>query len=55
MLNDAASDAERAGGAVGATLGTGVLVFFWVAGAVILGLFALLTRGKTVVVTEETR
>ncbi|WP_406871594.1 hypothetical protein WHT83_14840 [Aminobacter sp. P9b] len=55
LLNEAASDAEKAGGAIGATLGTGMLVFFWVAGAVILGLFAMLSRGKTVVVTEETR
>lgn len=52
-INNAASDAERAGGAIGATLGTGMLVFFWVAGAVILGLFTLLTRGETIVITEE--
>ncbi len=53
LINNAASEAEKAGGAVGATIGTGVLLFFWVAGDVILGLFTLLTRGQTVVITEE--
>lgn len=36
--------ASRAGGALGALLGTGVIVGFWAAGALILGLFVLLTR-----------
>ena len=47
-----ASDAQRAGRNVGATVATGMLVFFWVAGAVILGLFALLTRGRKTIVEE---
>jgi hypothetical protein len=51
MISQASSDAARAGGAVGATIGSGVILFLWVAGANILGLFALLTRGKA---TEET-
>jgi hypothetical protein len=47
------SEAERIGSAIGGTLGTGVLLFFWVAGAVILGLFALLTRGRKTIIEEE--
>lgn len=46
------SDAEMTGMAVGATLATGTILFFWVAGAVIFGLFALLTRGRKIVVEE---
>lgn len=43
-------DAERAGAAIGTFLGASAIIFFWLAGAVILGLFALLTRGKQVIV-----
>ena len=46
------SNAEKAGTVIGATAGTGVLVFVWAAGDIILGLFVLLTRGKTVIVEE---
>jgi hypothetical protein len=49
----AGSEAAKAGAAIGATLGTGMLLFFWVAGAVILGLITMLTRGETIVMTEE--
>ena len=55
QLNQLADEASRAGGAIGATLGTGLIVAFWVAGAVVLGLFTLLTRGKTVIVEERVR
>jgi hypothetical protein len=48
-----ASDAERVGQAIGGTIGTGMLLFFWVAGAIILGLFTLLTRGKVYLIAEE--
>ena len=48
------SEAERAGAAIGTAMGVRVLLFLWVAGTVILGLFVLLTKGKKVVV-EETR
>jgi membrane associated rhomboid family serine protease len=53
MVSGLESDAEKAGGAIGATLGTSMLLFFWVAGAIILGLFTLLTRGRSVYITEE--
>lgn len=49
---DAVSEAEKAGHAIGGALGTGMLIFVWVSGAVILGLFALLTRGRKTVVEE---
>lgn len=45
--------AEQAGHAIGATIGSGVILFFWVAGAVILGLIAMLTRGRKTIITED--
>lgn len=47
LTNSAGSDAEKAGTAIGATLGTGVLMAFWVFGDIILGLFVLFTRPKS--------
>lgn len=52
-LERPASEAGRAGAAIGGTIGTGMIVFFWVAGAVILGLLTILTRGRKVIVEEE--
>ncbi len=49
----AASDAERAGTAIGASLGFGLLMFIWITGAVILGIATLLTRGTKYIVTED--
>jgi hypothetical protein len=46
------TEAERAGAAIGATLGAGVLMVVWACGAVILGLLAILTRGSKTVVEE---
>jgi hypothetical protein len=45
--------AEQAGQAIGGTIGSGVILFFWVAGAVILGLIAMLTRGRKTIITED--
>jgi hypothetical protein len=53
LMNNAGSDAARAGGAIGATLGTGMLLTFWMAGAIILGLLTLFTRGKLTVIEER--
>jgi hypothetical protein len=53
-LNKAADEYSRAGAFIGGTIGTGLILFFWLAGTVIIGLFALLTRGKVTIV-EETR
>jgi hypothetical protein len=44
------SEAEKAGFAAGTAIGVGALIFVWVAGAVILGLFVLFTRGQKVIV-----
>ena len=51
---DLQSDAEKAGGAVGATIATGMLLFLWATGSVILGLLTFFTRGKRILITEET-
>lgn len=42
----AASDAERAGVAIGTAIGASLVIFLWVAGDIILGLFVFLTRPK---------
>ena len=48
----AGSDAEAAGRAIGGTIGSGMLVFLWAAGDVVLGLFVLLTRGRKTIIEE---
>ncbi len=40
------SDAESAGKAIGATLGTGFLVSIWASGDIVLGILVLLTRAR---------
>jgi hypothetical protein len=50
---DAPSSAAHTGVIIGGTIATGVIVFFWVAGAVILGLFALLTRGRKTIIIQD--
>lgn len=56
-MNSAASgaeytDAAAAGAAIGAGLAFGSLLFLWVAGDVILGLFVLLTRRKKIITLD---
>ena len=46
VSNNAGSDAAQAGVAVGATIGTGMLLSFWVLGDIILGLLVLFTKPK---------
>lgn len=46
------SEAEQAGRAIGTAIGAGMILFIWVAGAIILGLFALLTRGRKTIIEE---
>jgi hypothetical protein len=49
------SEAQQVGTAIGGAIGGAVILFVWVAGAVILGLLALLTRGrKTVIIRTAT-
>lgn len=44
------SEAERAGAAIGVTLGVGMILTLWALGDIILGAFVLLTRGRKVIV-----
>jgi hypothetical protein len=48
------TSAAHTGAVIGGTIGTGVIAFFWVAGAVVLGLLAMLTRGRKTIIIEET-
>lgn len=47
-----ASDAERAGAAIGGTIGSGMILTVWVFGDIILGLFVLFTRGRKTIIEE---
>jgi GYF domain 2 len=49
LVNQTQSEAGKTGAAIGVTIGTGFILFFWVAGDVILGLLTLLTRGSVIV------
>lgn len=46
-------DAATAGATIGAGLAMGTLLFLWLVGDVILGLFVLFTRRKKIVEVEE--
>jgi Ca2+/H+ antiporter len=46
------SHAAEVGGAVGAFIGVTMIFIIWGAGAVVLGLFALLTRGSKTIIEE---
>jgi hypothetical protein len=44
---------EEAGAAIGTMIGISFILFFWLAGDVILGLLVLLTRKKKIITLEE--
>ena len=46
-------DAATAGATIGAGLAMGTLLFLWLVGVVILGLFVLFTRRKKIIEVEE--
>lgn len=46
-MTSGASGAEKAGAAIGGTIGTGMLFGLWVFGDIVLGLFVLFTRPKS--------
>lgn len=46
VINSAASEAERAGAAIGSGLGVMMLVTAWAIGDIIIGIFVFLTRPK---------
>jgi len=49
----AASEAERAGAAIGTVVGLGMILSIWCFGAVILGLMVIFTRGqKTIEIVQ---
>ena len=52
MISETQDTARQVGGAIGAGLGTGLLAMIWLAGAAILGVLALATRGKRIMVQE---
>ncbi|RPD96068.1 hypothetical protein BBB56_19440 [Candidatus Pantoea deserta] len=47
VINNAASDAERAGAALGAGMGAMMLGILWVVGDIIIGMLVFLTRPKS--------
>jgi uncharacterized BrkB/YihY/UPF0761 family membrane protein len=50
VIAGATTDAQQAGAAIGTAIGLSMILSLWMAGAVILGLFVLLTRGKKVTI-----
>jgi hypothetical protein len=52
-ISPVSGDAAKAGQAVGVTLATGMVLFFWAAGALITGLFVMLTRGRRTYIEEH--
>jgi len=46
-ISETANEAEQAGAVIGTGLGAMMIIFLWVAGAVILGIMTLLTRPKS--------
>jgi len=52
-MSGAVNDAERAGAAIGTTIGMGLILALWAAGDVILGIFVLLTRRKKIIEVEQ--
>lgn len=53
IVSESQSEAYKAGASVGVFIGWGLILFFWVGGSVILGLFALMTRPARMLVQAE--
>jgi hypothetical protein len=53
MAETAASEAERAGRAIGGYLVFSRILTYWILGAVVLGIFILLTPGQTIIEEED--
>ncbi|GAA3745419.1 hypothetical protein GGR91_001072 [Sphingorhabdus rigui] len=54
-MQDTVNDAEKAGAAIGSTIGMGMIVILWALGDIILGMFVLFTRRKKIIETEDQR
>jgi len=52
-MDQTVNEAERAGAAIGSTIGIGLIIMLWALGDVILGIMVLLTRRKKLVTIEE--
>jgi hypothetical protein len=52
-MNQSVNDAERAGAAIGTTIGMGLIIMLWAFGDIILGIMVLLTRRKKLITIEE--
>jgi hypothetical protein len=44
-----ATEAERAGAAIGSAIGLSMVLSVWLIGAALLGLFVMMTRGRKVI------
>ena len=53
LVEGAQTDVERAGASLGIAFSWGLILFFWVGGTVILGLFVLITRRTRALVPVE--
>lgn len=53
LVEGAQSDAARAGASIGIAFSWGLILFFWVGGTVILGLFVLMTRRTRMLVPVD--
>lgn len=52
-MNNTVNEAERAGAAIGTTIGMGFILVVWALGDIILGILVLLTRRKKLITIEE--
>jgi hypothetical protein len=52
-MQDTVNDAEKAGAAIGSTIGMGMIFILWALGDIILGMFVLFTRRKKIIETEN--
>ncbi len=50
VVQSAITEAEKAGAGIGVGFAWAMILFFWLAGSVILGLFVLFTRGPKMLV-----
>lgn len=48
----AETEAEKVGSGLGILLASSILFWIWAAGALVLGIFVLATRGRRIMVTE---
>lgn len=52
-MNNTVNEAEKAGAAIGTTIGMGLILVVWAFGDIILGILVLLTRRKKLIIIEE--